>query len=195
MRVHGDIEIRRRTYTARCDYKSPAVRDMLCEDFHGLCGYCGKNLPRIWKPINVDHFVPQSVDRDRIDDYSNFVLSCPKCNHIKSNKWPTRDKTISHTDTIGFIDPATDEYDAHIWRNEDGFIEGRTPLGIQMCRLMNFHLRKTDLFWKVDQLLAIKDWMVVRHKVRPLEKAEYIYLTNLIITLESILDSLYEEKE
>lgn len=138
MRVHGEIEIKRRTYAARCDYRSPAVRDMLCEDFHGLCGYCGKNMPRIWKTINVDHFVPQTVDSDRIEDYSNFVLSCPKCNRVKANKWPTRDKNVAHTDKIGFIDPATDEYDVHICRNENGFIEGRTPLGIQMCRLMTF---------------------------------------------------------
>lgn len=195
MRVHGKIEIKRRTYAVRRDYKSSVVRDMLCEDFHGLCGYCGKNLPKIWKPINVDHFVPQTVDGDRIDDYSNFVLSCPKCNRVKSNKWPTQDKSVAHTDEIGFIDPATDEYDVHICRNENGFIEGCTPLGIQMCRLMNFHLRKTDLFWKVNQLLAVKDEMLAHHKVEPLEWDEYRYLTDLIIELDSILDSLYEEKE
>lgn len=62
-RVHGTVEIRRRTYEKEIAPEN--ARKMLSDDFSGLCGYCGKNGQRLRQTFHVDHFVPQSVDINR----------------------------------------------------------------------------------------------------------------------------------
>lgn len=168
---------------------------MLEEDFGGLCGYCGKNGIGLREGFHVDHFVPQRWDKDRVRDYSNFVWSCPKCNLIKSDQWPTQDKAVPYQDNIGFIDPASAEFDQHLLRNQEGRIEGKTELGKQMCRLLNFHLRRTELFWKVDQLRQQIEQMRRKHIEGTLSPDGYKYYIEVDIMLNEILDAMYVEKE
>jgi len=193
MRVHGEIKIRRRIYKEEIGQKS--ARKMLEEDFGGLCGYCGKNGIGLRERFHVDHFVPQTWDKARVRDYSNFVWSCPKCNLIKSDQWPTGDKGVSYQGDIGFVDPASEDFDIHLFRTEDGRIEGRTELGKQMCRRLNFHLRKTELFWKVDQLRQQIVQMREKHREGTLSADGYKYYIDADIILNRILDAMYIEKE
>lgn len=71
-----------------------------------------------------------------------FVLACPKCNLVKSGKWPTEDKNIMHDEEKGFIDPATEEYDKHIERTEEGFIQGKLYLEGICVRTLIFILEE-----------------------------------------------------
>lgn len=193
MRVHGKIKILRRTYANEITQQS--ARTMLEEDFKGLCGYCGKNGVGLRERFHVDHFVPQKWDKGRIKDYSNFVWSCPKCNLIKSDQWPTEDKAVPYQGSVGFVDPASNEFDLHLCRNQNGRIEGKTKLGEQMCRLLNFHLRKTELFWKVDQLRRQIEQMRKKHLDGTLSPEGYKYYIDADIILNRILDAMYIEKE
>lgn len=193
MRVHGKIEIKRRTYSGKID--TGGARELLREDFQNLCGYCGKNSQRLRRKFHVDHFVPKSLDKDREYDYSNFVWACPKCNQIKHDKWPTKDKNVAHTDTIGFVDPAGEEFDQHLCRDGHGSIVGRTPLGKQMCQLLRFHQRMTGFFWKVNELCDRRDDLKQRNQEKRLSHEEYEYFFALSSLLDDILDALYEEGE
>lgn len=193
MRVHGEKKILRRTYKKEIGHES--ARKMLEEDFGGLCGYCGKNGISLRERFHVDHFVPQTRDKSRVKDYSNFVWSCPKCNLIKSDQWPTEDIAVPFRGNIGFVDPASDDFDLHLFRNENGRIEGQTELGAQICRLLNFHLRRTELFWKVDQLQKQIEQMRKKHLEGSLSPDEYRYYIEVDMMLNEILDAMYIEKE
>ena len=132
------------------------AKPMLQEDFDNMCGYCGKNSTIMNERFHIDHFVPKSFDSDRENDYYNLVLACPKCNLTKSNKWPTNDKTLANDGRIGFVDPATEEYDIHMERDEQGYIRGLTPLGENVCKNLNFDVRRTDLYWKIQCLYQLQ---------------------------------------
>lgn len=137
------------------------ARNILEEDFQFVCGYCGKNGKVMREKFHIDHFVPRSLDRERENDYYNLVLACPKCNLSKSDKWPTRDKRCSHNEEEGFVDPASDEYDKHMQRDEDGFVVGVTSVGKSMCNMLHLDIRRTDLYWKIS---------ILRDKLTELEK-------------------------
>lgn len=193
MRIHGTTTVKRRIYHKKIDQKN--AREMLKEDFGGLFGYCGKNGRFLHEHFHVDHFVPQTVDEDRIQDYSNFVWACPKCNLVKSKKWPTQDKSVPHQGDIGFIDPASEEFDQHLFRDDEGRIRGRTALGEQMCRLLNFHLRRTEFFWKVEQLCHQMEQLEQKRQKQLLNTEELNFYMDMNILLKEILDDLYEQRE
>jgi uncharacterized protein (TIGR02646 family) len=192
LRGHGDKTITRRPNVgALNDYKD--ARKFLTEDFGYMCGYCGKNAYIMHEHFHIDHFVPKKLDPDRINDYYNLVLACPKCNLTKSDKWPTKDKDCPHDERIGFVDPATPEYDEHLERNEDGYIVGTTALGKQICNNLNFDARRTDLFWKIKKLYAVQDELEnVREKLTK-EELQYYMDTNKL--LKKYIDEAFEMRE
>ena len=122
--------------------------------------------------FHIDHFTPVKIAPERKEDYYNLVLACPKCNLVKSGKWPTEDKNIMHDEEKGFIDPATEEYDKHIVRTEEGFIQGKTVLGRNMCKNLNFHIRRTDLYWKIHILYQIQEKLEQLYDEKKLEEEE-----------------------
>lgn len=193
MRVHGEKEIKRRVHLPEISQQS--ARTMLEEDFCGLCGYCGKNGRRLRARFHVDHFVPKTRAPEREKDYSNFVWACPKCNLIKSSQWPTEDPSVPCRGDTGFVDPASPAYDLHLTRTDGGHIVGQTPLGTQMCRLLNFHLRKTELFWKVDQLCGQLEQMREKYRQGQLNPDGCQYYVEMDTLLQDILDALYDARE
>lgn len=144
MRVHGEKKLHRREGINELKHYQDA-RSILEEDFHFLCGYCGKDGKVMREKFHIDHFVPKSLDKERENDYYNLVLACSKCNLSKSDKWPTRDKKHSYNEKEGFVDPASDEYDQHVQRNEDGYIVGITSVGESMCDMLHLNIRRTDI--------------------------------------------------
>lgn len=194
MKIHGDKTIKRRdNMPIRGHYRDYYAE--LKEDFNSLCGYCGNNCDVVRRKFHVDHFVPKTLDEDRKNDYYNLVLACPKCNIHKSNKWPTKDITKPHNGKEGFVDPATDEFNEHLQRNEKGDIIFVTDVGQYMYKELKFNIRPIRLLWKV---------CILRNKLDKLNK--YIEdnektIENLILfrevsnELEKILDDLYEKGE
>lgn len=152
MRVHGDKTIKRRENVTELGHYSEA-REILQEDFHDMCGYCGKNCKVMAEKFHIDHFVPKSLDCTRKNDYYNLVFACAKCNLSKSNKWPTEDISKPNDGMKGFVDPASEEFDQHMERNAQGYVVGKTTLGRNMCKELHLDMRRTDIFWKMGKLM------------------------------------------
>lgn len=194
MRVHGDKTIERRRGITGLNHYSDA-RDILEEDFHFLCGYCGKNGKIMHQKFHIDHFVPKSLDSDRENDYYNLVLACPKCNLSKSDKWPTEDINVPNDGKTGFVDPATKQFDEHIERNSEGFVVGITPVGENMCSMLHLDIRRTDLYWKIDRIRKIEDQLEELFwdkKLSDNEKDFYIIINSL---LKSYIDEAFDKGE
>ena len=138
-RVHGNNIIKRRTVTDKKRYE--LRRKILEEDFKGICGYCAKS----------------SKFPERKNDYDNLVLSCPCCNRLKSDKWLTENSHIYYTEKEGFIDPASEEFDKHLGRKENGEIFPKTDIGKYMCEIFRFEIRPIKIIWKIMRLRELRD--------------------------------------
>lgn len=194
MRVHGDKVLRRRENIGKLEHYRDA-REILEEDFQFLCGYCGKNGKVMHEKFHIDHFVPKSLDESRKNDYYNLVLACPKCNLSKSDKWPTEDKDKPNDGIKGFVDPATEEYDKHLKRNEDGYIEGITPVGESICEMLHFDIRRTDLYWKIERMRESLDRMNLLFQQGKLTVEEKDFYIRMNILLSQYIDDAFEKGE
>lgn len=154
-KVHDIKIIRREKYVVKNHYSE--YKEILVEDFHGICGYCGKKREYLLDKYQIDHFAPKSKFKDLENQYSNLVLSCPNCNRLKSDKWIGNDSTIANDGEKGFVDPATDEYDKHLARDDDGNIIWKTNVGKYMYDIFKFDIRPNRLFWKLDKLIKLKE--------------------------------------
>lgn len=193
MRVHGDKIIQRRTgVTQLDDYREAKL--FLKEDFGEMCGYCGKNSDIMKERFHIDHFVPKSLAPEKVNDYDNLVLACPKCNLTKSNKWPTKNKDMANDGSVGFVDPATSEYDEHLIRDEQGFIRGITPLGKNICKSFNFDVRRTDLYWKIQRLYKVQSELEALEKDK-LDKEELFFYMKSNVFLKRYIKEAFEKGE
>lgn len=194
MRVHGDKTIRRRSGVTELK-KYNDGREMLAKDFQNICGYCGKDSHVMHERFHTDHFVPVSIAPERENDYYNLVWACPKCNLVKSNKWPTKDKDIVNDGIKGFVDPATEEYDYHIERNENGYIQGKSVLGRHICENLNFHIRRTDLYWKIHSLYKIQEKLEALFDEQKLDETEKDFYIETNRLLKKYVNDAFAERE
>ncbi len=153
-RVHGDKKIRRRLdYVKRNNIQQ--YTEILREDFGNMCGYCGKDLNIVKCPYQKDHLIPEYIAKktgrlDLLTDYNNLVYSCRVCNRNKWHNWPFEDADKTHDDKVGFVDPASDEYDNHLMRDETGRIVPKTSVGNYMHKIFNFSNRLTEVWWNLS---------------------------------------------
>ena len=154
-RIHRKKIIKRREYQITKDYTE--CKEILAEDFQQLCGYCGKNRIILLKQFQIDHFAPQSKFPDKKNIYSNLVLCCPQCNRLKSNKWIGEDPQTCNNGIEGFVDPASEDFDKHLYREENGKISYSTDVGKYMYNTFKFNVRRTDLVWKIIKLNNLKE--------------------------------------
>lgn len=120
-----------------------------------MCGYCGKDFNIIKCPYQKDHLIPEDIAKkvgrlDLLTDYNNLVYSCRVCNRNKWNNWPFDNVDKIHDDKVGFVDPATDEFDEHMMRDETGRIVPKTQVGNYMYKIFNFSNRLTEVWWKLS---------------------------------------------
>lgn len=155
MRIHGKKTIIRRKSVKPKKY--PEYREELEEDFCGLCGYCGKNQYYFYERFQIDHFAPKSLFEERENDYNNLVLSCPQCNRHKSNKWVTKTSNVPIEGNEGFVDPATKQFDLHLYRKENGTIGYNTEIGKYMYNTFKFDIRPMSMIWKIHRLHELKE--------------------------------------
>lgn len=192
MRVHGRYRIKRRAGLEQRSYKryEPELR----EDFHCICGYCGKSEDVTKKGFEIDHFVPISEAADLKNCYDNLVYSCFTCNRKKSSLWPTKDKTLPHDGTVGFCDPATEEFDIHLQRDESGRIISCTPVGEYMLKTaFRFDTRPMDVVWKAMKIFELKRELRAKWDILSTEeKNEYMRVDE---ELESLLGYIFKLKE
>ncbi len=171
-RVHGDIIIKRRdNIDKRDDFTK--YRKELQEDFCNICGYCGKDKECLYEEHEIEHFVPRGTDEARINDYYNLVYACKKCNGSKHKDWPTKDKNIPHDEKVGYCDPATEEFDEHLGRDDEGNIFYKTEVGKYMHKRFHFDIRPISYVWKLMQLMK-KENELCNIKDKSLERLEIL---------------------
>lgn len=188
-KVHDVKIIRRTEYEKKNDYRE--YKDILVEDFKGLCGYCGKKREYLLDKYQIDHFAPKSKFKDLENEYWNLVLACPNCNRLKSNKWIGNDSNISNDGEKGFVDPATDGYDLHLERDENGNIVYKSDVGKYMYEVFKFDIRPIRLIWKLDKLIKLKD--ILSKKDSPEADKKFKEIQLYIDRLQKILK--YDKNE
>ena len=150
MRLRNIIPARTGNVGHKNGYK--AYRDQLASDFNHRCGYCDdRDVPRA-SSFEIDHFVPQKVDSDRVNDYSNLVYACESCNNAKRAKWPTGDKLRPNDGKVGWLDPCLEEYDNQFERSDDGKIKPITELGQWMHDNLNLWKKQHEILWNCERL-------------------------------------------
>ncbi|MBE5933636.1 MAG: HNH endonuclease [Lachnospiraceae bacterium] len=192
MRIHGRHIIKRRTGLDSRSY--PDYLAELREDFHYICGYCGKSERVTKKGFEIDHFIPQRLAEELRDNYNNLVYSCFTCNRKKGKKWPTENINLQHNDKQGFCDPATEEFDSHLQRDESGKIISCSAVGEYMLKkAFRFDKRPTDVIWKAMKIIDMKQELRSKWgKLTPEEKDEYMQVDG---ELDSLLSYIFEKKE
>lgn len=193
MRVHGDLEIRRRKDVKKRsrhgDYKEDLERD-----FHSICGYCAKPTKVTKNAFEIDHFIPFSLAPELKNEYSNLVYSCYMCNRKKSYQWPTKDKNLHHNGREGFVDPASEEYDLHLERLNDGRINPLTEVGKYMCSEgFQFDLRPMKEIWLCTQILRKQEQLECMISDLSQEQARAYMKLNM--KLKKLLSELFIKKE
>ena len=166
------------------------------EDFVGLCGYCGKHFKATFTSSQIDHFVPKKKYPDYENKYSNLVLACKVCNNKKRSDWPSGDPTKNITDDgkRGYIDPATDEYDANLSRCEDGTIIGITDVGKYMYKRLGFDYRPIGEIQKIKEIYEVIQ--ILREKKKQNDSSyDPNLLTNLFETCEDLRQQIHMAKE
>ncbi len=193
MRIHGKVNIvRRKNIIQKTNYQDYLPE--LQEDFHYICGYCGKSIKVTKHAFEPDHFIPKSFAPDLENEYCNLVYSCFTCNRKKSKKWPTEDKAVHHNDKVGFVDPASKEYDLHLERMNDGEIHPLTPVGQYMCnKVFKFGLRPIKEIWLCEEIISRQEKLEGKiSEMTPDESKEYIEINK---QLKELMQLLFSKKE
>ncbi|MBR1390989.1 MAG: HNH endonuclease [Lachnospiraceae bacterium] len=193
MRVHGITKISRRIDV---EHMHPYGKylGILREDFGHICGYCGKSEVVTKNAFEIDHFVPTRLAPEKEDDYSNLVYACYECNRKKTGKWPSGDKNIQFVDGKGFVDPATDEYDKNLERDEDGNMVGKTSAGKYMVEI-GFEFNKRPMKEIYKAMLLIEKKHQLEEKIKTLSGEEQQQYMEFSIALEQFQQTLFENKE
>lgn len=190
-RIHGDKKLSRRSnIESRNNYRD--YESDLRIDFQDTCGYCGKTVNISKNAFEIDHFVPRSLDKNRINDYSNLVYSCYQCNRKKHNKWPTQDANISHNEKEGFVDPVLDDYDEHLERTIEGDIIAKTELGSYMIKAFAFDKRPMREVWKLVKLSHERDRLL---KVDSNNPEVCRCWQEVALQIEDLLKFMFDNKE
>ena len=116
------------------------------------------------------------------EDFQNICGYCGK------------DSRVMH-ENFHIIDPATDEYDQHIERDERGYIQGKTILGKNVCENLNFHIRRTDLYWKIYHLYKIQEQLEYLYDEKKLDEAEKNYYIESNKLLKQYIDEAFAKGE
>ena len=193
IRIHGNRVIKRREYTIQRDYTE--CKEILAEDFHQMCGYCGKDRKILLKQFQIDHFAPKSKFPQKRDVYDNLVLACPQCNRLKSDKWIGENPEVCNDGKKGFVDPASEEYNQHLYREKNGRIMYDTEVGKYMYDLLKFNIRRTDLMWKIIKLSQLKERLndSLKNNSDAEENRKFVEIQN---ELDELLEYItYNEKE
>ncbi|MBF2664047.1 HNH endonuclease [Listeria seeligeri] len=146
----------------------------------------------------VDHFIPQKFAPDKENEYSNLVYSCQKCNRGKWHYWPTQSIEQSYNDSEGFVDPATDEFDFHLERLDNGEIVGTTEVGKYMVTKMKLDIRPISIIWKVGVLnkkLKTMETIIENKPDDPSSLELYQGYMEATKQLRHSLNLLYEQNE
>lgn len=189
-RVHGVIRIVRRNKIEQRS-KHTKYKSELREDFSGICGYCGKLDIAVKEDFQIDHFVPQKVDPIRANDYYNLVYSCRICNRNKWHKWPTNDKDKPNDGEKGFVDPGSEEFDKHLYRENSGEIKYKSNIGKYMYDELKIGTRPIKLIWKLMRFQELKTALKIKIEKDPDDFELHKKYYDVNEKIEEIVNFLY----
>ena len=113
--------------------------DKVAEDCMHRCIYCDILLVEIGgEGMHLDHFRPQKHFPELSSNPFNLVLSCPKCNYLKSDDWPCglSKPHLSFEGKLGYIDPFEVNPNDYLDVSENGEIVPRNgPINYMIMRL------------------------------------------------------------
>ncbi|AWN64921.1 HNH endonuclease [Lactococcus lactis subsp. lactis] len=194
LKIHTQCIIRRKGIPVENDYKK--YRNYLREDFHRRCGYCSKPESLTTKGFEIDHFVPIKIDENRKTLYDNLVYSCFTCNRKKSSKWPTEDANVLNNGEVGFVDPASNDYELHLGRKATGEIEYYTPVGQYMSEsVFKFNVRPIKIIWKLDSLIEKQDKLSEKISTGNFSEKEALLLAKICCTIKDLRSYIFEGRE
>ncbi|KAA8673434.1 HNH endonuclease [Pantoea dispersa] len=122
-------------------YHYSHYRQIIETDCLNRCVYCDVLLnEHAFEGMHLDHFRPQKHFSQLSSNPRNLVLTCPKCNRLKSCHWPCEKELNkpSHNGKDGFVDPFIEELNTYVKIEIDGEItplRGPAPYFIALLRL------------------------------------------------------------
>jgi hypothetical protein len=130
-------------------------RPFVREDFSECCAYCllHEILAGGSENFQLDHFHPQSIFLDLVNNFFNLYYSCYPCNYIKLNAWPKAELEASG---YRFIDLCQEWFSTHFQETDDGRWQPQTKAGEYTearLRLNRKHLVETRAWLRKVALL------------------------------------------
>jgi uncharacterized protein (TIGR02646 family) len=175
--IHAQRPVRREV-AAQARYT--LYRIDLRQDFIQSCGYCGDDDERADpSTFHIDHFAPKKQFPDLELAYANLVYACRFCNVSKSNHWIGKDAKVSNNGTQGFVDPCSEEYDAHLQRDSGGRIVAKSELGQYMIKRLRLHLIRHELLWRARKARRLRgeiELLITEYEERGRAPPEYVSL-------------------
>lgn len=183
------------------DYKRN--KSKIEEDCKNRCVYCDILTAEMGgEGMQLDHFRPQAHFPDLKNDPLNLVLSCPKCNVLKSDDWPAgRDVNSTFLRGLGYIDYFSHTVSDYLSVGNDGRIVSlKAPSDymikkMQLNRLSRVYVRRSRVISKSKDRLSkvITEELERLHKQmieKKLDPASATKRLGDILNLKQKLDSL-----
>jgi hypothetical protein len=146
------------------DARYPEYKPWLLANFHrDLCSYC---LQQYQNALSIDHYVPQSHDKEGIHDPKNLLLSCQNCGRQKWDYHPDHESRRRLPDDVsGFLalDVRRDDLALIFDIDADGALVVRPNLDPRECR---------RAVWNVATLLRLD--LYDEQRARLLEKLRLV---------------------
>ncbi len=157
----------KRTYQGEELNPYSEYRKILEVDFNNRCGYTHTPDSTFINKSNfhIDHFAPKSKKRfpHLVNKYSNLVYACSYVNIAKGDDWISDDENVPIVDGKGYIDPCSDDYANHFYRDINGniFPEENSDVANYMYKRLKLYLSRYGTLWKLDQIKQRIDKMTV----------------------------------
>jgi uncharacterized protein (TIGR02646 family) len=146
----GDSEDWAPSFAAlRTDNKTK-LKQSLIEEQGYLCCYCGKRIHS--DNSHIEHFKPQSTNKESELEYNNLLVSCiklpPKKNNLSSSSLKKQPKTFitqcgfaksNHLDKELCISPLDDDCESYFKYDLSGQISSSNDKGQYMITLLNLN--------------------------------------------------------
>jgi len=187
-------------------YRYSYYRQEILDDCQKRCVYCDLLLEEhAYEGMHLDHFRPQDYFKSLANDPNNLVISCPKCNVLKSNHWPC-DKiqltTPSHNNKVGFVDPFIENMADFFSVNSEGVLEPLKNPGLYMLEILDLNRlarilsrkkriqlnRMHDLFKALDEKTDELFILIMSDKIsKELAREKYNGISKLRESLRDLL--------
>ena len=118
-------------------------------------------------------------------DYRNLMLSCPRCNRLKGNRF-AGDIPDYEIYNPYFNNPVETDYNMIFYRDEKGRIHSDDELGRQMIEMLRLYRPSRQMAWLLDELRGVLERIEERLSRETNPKRVEI-LKNAKINLESAL--------